>query len=289
MNGNGILHCRHGRAQYSQCVNLGTRTAIRSSIISGLALLMAGVALGRAASAPASRPVSFARDILPILSDNCLHCHGLDEHERKGKLRLDTHEGALAKGKSGEIAIVPGNSAASEVFRRITTQDEDELMPPPKSNRKLTPAQVALLKRWIDEGAKWGQHWAFEPPVRPAVPKVQGSKSWAQNPIDAFVLAKLQAEKLEPAPEADRRTLLRRVTLDLVGVPPTPAEVDAAGGRTEYRHDLLGRPIEVIDAAGGITRFAHDEAGNRIAQTDAEGRTTRFEYDAAGRLVARIP
>jgi hypothetical protein len=175
---------------------------------------------------PARPEVSFSREILPILSDNCFHCHGLDEHERKGKLRLDTHEGALAKGKSGEVAIVPGNSQASEVFRRITAQDGDELMPPPKSNRKLTPAQIALLQRWIDEGAKWGQHWAFEPPVRPAVPKVTAPKAWIQNPLDAFVLAKLQAEKLKPSPEADKVTLLRRLSLDLIGLPPTPEEVD---------------------------------------------------------------
>ena len=112
--------------------------------------------------------VSFSRDILPILSDNCFSCHGPDEGARKAKLRLDTQAGALGAGKSGEVAVVPGDSAKSELIRRLVTADPDDVMPPPKSNRHLTSQQVELIRRWIDQGAAWGRHWAFETPRRPA-------------------------------------------------------------------------------------------------------------------------
>ena len=132
----------------------------------GLSLLVS-LASGVAAGVP---PVAFSRDILPILSDNCFKCHGPDETSRKAKLRLDLQDEALKPAKSGERAIVPGKPAESELIRRINTKDEDDLMPPVKSEKKLTPAQKEMFKRWIAEGAKWGRHWAFEPPVRPVVP-----------------------------------------------------------------------------------------------------------------------
>jgi len=169
--------------------------------------------------------VDFTRDIRPILSDNCYQCHGPDEKARKAKLRLDTKEGAF-RIKDDKAVIVPGKSAESELVRRVSNNDPEEVMPPPKSNRKLTPAQIDLLRRWVDQGAKWGVHWAFVPPGKSPLPKIKNAQ-WPRNPIDNFVLARLEKEGLKPAPEADRQRLLRRVSLDLTGLPPTLAEIDA--------------------------------------------------------------
>ncbi|MDB6122826.1 MAG: Protein of unknown function (DUF1553)/Protein of unknown function (DUF1549)/Planctomycete [Pedosphaera sp.] len=183
--------------------------------------------LSREAASGATSPdkINFSRDILPILSDNCYQCHGPDEPARKAKLRFDTREGAF-RVKDGKAVIVPGKSAESELIRRITTTDADDLMPPLKSNRKLTPNQIQTLKRWVEQGAQWSKHWAFDPPQRPELPKIK-DKRWAHNGIDAFILTRLEKEKLKPAPEARKETLLRRVTLDLTGLPPTLAEIDA--------------------------------------------------------------
>ncbi len=174
-------------------------------------------------SVQAAEPVSFSRDVLPILSENCFTCHGPDAKVRKGKLRLDVKEEAL---RTNEPVIVPGQSAESEVVIRITTTEADEQMPPPKSGRKLSATQIEILKRWIDEGAKWGKHWAFETPLRQEPPKTKDER-WPRNPIDRFVLAKLEAEGLKPSAEAEKTTLIRRVTLDLTGLPPTLKEIDA--------------------------------------------------------------
>ena len=175
-------------------------------------LLLALLAL--ALPAPAAEPVSFSRDVLPILSDNCFGCHGQDESHRKGKLRLDVREAALAK-----EAFVPGQPEVSALIERIVTTDEDELMPPPKSHKaRLTAAQVELLRRWIAEGAVWGKHWSFEKPVKAAT---------TGHPVDAFIGRKLKAEGLAPAKEAPRHTLLRRLSFDLTGLPPTEAETAA--------------------------------------------------------------
>ena len=186
-----------------------------------LSLLVLAVA---APDLAAAEPISFSRQILPILSDACFACHGPDEKGRKGGLRLDTEAGAHGAGDSGDRAIVPRDSAASEVMRRLLTDDPDEAMPPPTSNHKISPEQIALVRRWIDEGATWGKHWAFEPPQLPAVPAPGPGEL---NPIDSLVRARLVKEGLTPSPEAPRATLLRRVTLDLTGVPPTPEETAA--------------------------------------------------------------
>ena len=175
----------------------------------------------------AEAPISFERDIQPILSENCYHCHGPDGEARKAKLRLDHRDSALAPAKSGAIAIVPGKPDDSELVGRIFSDDPAEVMPSPKSNRTLTLAQKNLLKRWIAEGATWNAHWAFSPPQRPIIPKVASPTATNRNPIDAFVLARLAAEKISPAPAANRTALIRRVSLDLHGLPPTPADVDA--------------------------------------------------------------
>ncbi len=171
-------------------------------------------------------PVDFGREILPILSDNCFYCHGQDENRRKGDRRLDTLEAALAE-KDGVRAIVPGDVQKSDVITRIFSSDHEEMMPPPKAKRQLSAAQKDLVRQWVAEGAKWGKHWAFTPPVRPSVPDVPEFAAASLHPVDAFVCARLAREKLAPSPAADKGTLLRRLSLDLIGLPPTLPELDA--------------------------------------------------------------
>ncbi len=170
--------------------------------------------------------VEFNRDIRPILSDVCFKCHGPDSATRKASLRLDMEAGAFAK-REKVTTLVPGKPERSELYRRITATDPDDHMPPAKSGRQLTAQQVELLRRWIEQGAKWQPHWAFIAPKRPAVPAIRNSQFEIRNSIDAFVLARLSRQGLAPSPAADKPTLIRRVTLDLTGLPPTLAEVDA--------------------------------------------------------------
>jgi hypothetical protein len=177
------------------------------------------------AKTSAGTPVDFHRDIRPILSETCFQCHGPDEKQRKAHLRLDTKEGAFAE-LDGHFAIVAGKPQESTLLQRITAKDPKERMPPPKTGKKLLPEQIDLVRRWIEQGAKWSAHWSFIPPVRPATPEVRNER-WVRNPIDAFILARLEREGVQPAPEADKVTLLRRLSLDLIGLPPTIAEADA--------------------------------------------------------------
>jgi len=170
-----------------------------------LALIVPAVVPG------ADPTVDFNRDVRPILSDHCFKCHGPDEKERKAELRLDTRESAV-----GQEVIVPGKSDQSELVRRITAQDPAQRMPPPSTGKRLTQSQIETLRRWIDQGAPYAKHWAFIPPKR----QPGGS-------IDEFIRQRLEAAGLTPSPEANRETLIRRVTLDLTGLPPTPAEIDA--------------------------------------------------------------
>ncbi len=171
--------------------------------------------------------VDYNLHVKPILSDRCFACHGPDKAKQQAGLRLDTPEGAYqALAKSGHTAIVPGDLAKSELVHRITTTDPDEMMPTPKSNLTLTAEEKAVLIRWVEQGAEYKQHWSLIAPTMPEVPKVNDER-WVKNDIDRFILAKQEAKKLPHAPEADKTTLLRRVTLDLTGLPPTPAEVDA--------------------------------------------------------------
>jgi hypothetical protein len=185
--------------------------------------LTASLAAGTALS---SAPVNFSREVLPILSDNCFHCHGPSETGRKADLRLDTREGAF-RVKQGKSVIVPGRPADSELVKRLSSTDPDELMPPAESHRALSPAQKELLQRWVAEGAPWGKHWAFEPLQPVPLPPVASSTTAVRNPLDQFVQARLAAESLAPASEAARAQLIRRVYFDLTGLPPTPTEVDA--------------------------------------------------------------
>ncbi len=165
--------------------------------------------------------VSYNQDIRPILAENCFYCHGQDPNKRKADLRLDLREAALE-----HKAFVPGKPDESELVGRLFSHEADELMPPAKSNRKLSDKQKSLLKQWIAEGAKYEKHWTFTAPVKAPLPEVK-NQGWVRNEIDRFVLAKLEAAKLQPSPEADKATLIRRLSLDLIGLPPTPAEVDA--------------------------------------------------------------
>ncbi len=178
------------------------------------------LALGALPAAAADK-VEFARDIRPILARHCWSCHGPDEATREAGLRLDIRELALAK-----KAFVPGDAAKSKLFARLHATKADAVMPPPESKKPLTDRQKQLLKDWIDQGADFAPHWAFRPPVRPAIPAVSNA-AWVRNPVDAFVLKRLDRDGLKPSPEADKATLLRRVTLDLTGLPPTPADLAA--------------------------------------------------------------
>jgi len=171
-------------------------------------------------------PLDYNRDIRPILSNNCFKCHGPDAAERKGGVRLDERDAALKPGESGDIPLVPGKTETSALVSRIFAEDEDARMPPADSGKKLTAAQRELLKRWVAEGALYQQHWSFVPPKRPDLPKVAHAV-WPRNAIDHFILARLERDGLQPSPEADKATLIRRLSFDLTGLPPTPAEVDA--------------------------------------------------------------
>ncbi len=185
-----------------------------------LALIVFGWSVAMAAAQ--DRGVSFNRDIRPILSENCYYCHGFDPSHREADLRLDTAEGAVQGG-----AIVPGKPEESELIKRIYSTDPDEVMPVPKSHRTLTNAQKDLLKTWIAQGAKYEPHWAFiPPPAEVPVPRVQ-PPAWPQSEMDRFVLARLEQEGLTPTPEATRERWLRRVTLDLTGLPPSQGEIDS--------------------------------------------------------------
>ena len=191
----------------------------RLSTLNALPALL--VLFAASGSAAAGERINYNRDIRPILSDNCFYCHGPDKNHRDGKFRLDERESAVTKG-----AITPGKPDASEMIARIFTADEGDLMPPPKTHKVLSAAQKDLLKRWVAEGAEYQPHWAYITPVRPPVPPVRDA-SRVRNPVDAFVLAQLEQRKLGMSPDADKRTLLRRLSLDLIGLPPTPAEVKA--------------------------------------------------------------
>jgi hypothetical protein len=178
-----------------------------------VAFLVAGLALA------AEKPVDFDRDVRPILSDNCFACHGPDDKRRMANLRLDTEE-AFAK------IVKPGDAAGSRLLMRIGATNPAARMPPPQAGLTLSDAQISVIRKWVEQGARWERHWAFAPPQRSPLPVVRDEK-WARNAIDRFVLARLEKEGLQPSPEADRATLLRRLSFDLIGLPPTAAELDA--------------------------------------------------------------
>lgn len=194
-----------------------------------------------AAPSTAVGKVEYNRDVRPILSDNCFLCHGPDKNTRKAKLRLDIREDAIA-----QEAFVPGKPDESELVKRLFTTDPDDIMPPPDSHKHLTDAQKDILKRWIAQGAEYQPHWAYVVPSRPATPAVKNKKA-VRNPIDAFIVENLEAKNLKPSREADRRTLLRRLSLDLIGLPPTPEEM--ATFLADKRPDAYERQVERLLAS----------------------------------------
>jgi len=204
-----------------------------------LAFALAAWPVGRAR---ADAPIEYNRDVRPILAENCFACHGPDSAARKADLRLDRRDDAVEMG-----AIEPGKPEESLLVARIESTDPHEIMPPPAVHKTLAPAQKDLLKRWIVQGAEYQPHWSMIAPRRPATPKTKGA-GWVRNPIDAFILARLESEGLKPAPEADRRTLARRLSLDLVGLPPKPEDVDRFVNDTspdayeKYVDELLRSP-----------------------------------------------
>jgi hypothetical protein len=202
------------RYSSSCCALMRRRFSIYAVVRALLLVLLAG------AVRAAEPPLEYNRDIRPILFDNCFSCHGPDSASRQAELRLDRREGAVDK-----AAIVPGDTDASEMIKRILSDDEGEQMPPPETKKKLTDAQKQTLVRWIKEGAEYQPHWSLIPPTRPDIPNIKHAE-WAHNPIDSFIAARLDAEGLSPASEADRRTLARRVSLDLTGLPPAPELVE---------------------------------------------------------------
>ena len=208
-----------------------SREAVRLPLValaSALLTVSAPPSTEAVAAAEPAPTVDFQRDVRPILSDNCFACHGPDEATREADLRLDTRDGAFSPrppaGRSNrprDPAVVPGDASASLLVERITHADAIRRMPPETSNKSLSSEQIDLLKRWVEQGAAWDQHWSFKPTDRPAAPTVD-DEAWIHDPLDRFVLARLEAEELTPTAEADRRTLARRIALDLTGLPPDP-------------------------------------------------------------------
>ena len=193
----------------------------------GLFLILLARNAGAGEDVP-DRRVDFNREVRPILSNRCFACHGPDAAKRKGvgkPLRLDTEDGAFAD-LGGYSAVVRGKPSESELLARVKSDDPDEVMPPPKHGAKLPAIEVERLDRWIKQGAPYAKHWSYVRPTRPPLPEVK-TPGWGRNEVDRFLLARAEKEGLAPSPEADKPTLIRRVTLDLTGLPPTLEEVDA--------------------------------------------------------------
>ncbi len=207
-----------------------------------------------------AEPLDFGRDVRPILSDRCFACHGQDSNKREGELRLDQRDAALKGGDSGP-AIVPGDPDTSEIIKRILSDDRTELMPPPKAKKPLTEEQKEILIRWVKEGAIYKNHWSFEPIKNDTQPQF-ATKNWPRTPVDRFVLSQLEAKKIQPAPEADRAAFLRRVTLDLTGLPPTPEETQAflADSSADAHTKVVDRLLKSNDYAERMTAVWLDNA-----------------------------
>jgi hypothetical protein len=217
----------------------------------GLCILLSS---GHAAAAPQpAAPVDYNRDVRPILAENCYACHGMDANKRVAGLRLDTAD-ALKRLPSGRVAVVPGDLKASALYTRVIAKSP-AVMPPVSTGKTLTPSQIETLRRWIAQGGQYGAHWAYVPVKRPVPPTVK-DPSGSKNPIDRFILARLKEEGIRPSPEADRRTLIRRVSLDLLGLPPTPEEVTAFVG--DRRPDAYERLVDRL--------LASPHYGERLAQ-----------------------
>ncbi len=226
------------------------------NVVFGVAFSLPSVA-DEGAAAPR---INFNRDIRPILSDKCYACHGPDSERREAGLRFDREEEAFAELESGARAIVPGVIEESELIARITSDDEDLQMPPADNSKELSAAEIELLKRWVVQGAPWQGHWSFIPPQRPRVPNVEAQ--WARNPIDNFVYAKLQSVGLTPSPEASKTALIRRVTFDLTGLPPSIENIDAflADTRDDAYESLVDRLLDSPHYGEQMARYWLDAA-----------------------------
>jgi hypothetical protein len=216
--------------------------AVGYVIVCTLALVSGAFSGGGAEQSKHRNKVDFNRDIRPLLSENCYKCHGPDDGARKAKLRFDVRAEALKPAKSGAVPIVPGSPEKSELIARVTASDPDDRMPPLKTGKTLTSAQIEMLRRWIADGAPYATHWAYVKPVRPPIPEVK-NKNWPVNDVDRFILARLEKDGLKPSPPAERSLLIRRVSLDLTGLPPTPEEVERFLKDRSPRayHDLVDR------------------------------------------------
>jgi hypothetical protein len=222
--------------------------------------------------------VDYSRDIRPILANHCWSCHGPDEKKREAELRLDTRDGAIAPREKRKPAIVSGKPAESGLIARIDAEKPSRRMPPAETKKPLSDSQKQLLRRWIEQGADYNQHWAFIPPRRPTVPEVRGQRSEVRNPIDNFISAKRHAAGLEASPEADRETLIRRVTLDLTGLPPTLAEVDA------FLADRSPNTYEkVVDRLLASPRYG-EKMANLWLDLARFGDTSGYEYDSTRQM-----
>jgi mono/diheme cytochrome c family protein len=223
--------------------------------IAGLAVLTSSV------SASGDDKVDF-KQIRPLLSDKCFACHGPNEDGREGGFRLDEKDSAMGEADSGEHPIVPGDPDASELYARLIEHDPDMRMPPADTNKSLTDEEIALIKQWIEQGAEWQGHWAFESPQRPTPPTAKQHESWVSNDIDRFTLARMEEAGLQPSAEASKRTLIRRVTFDLTGLPPTPAEVDAflADESPDAYATLIDRLLESPRYGEHMARYWLDAA-----------------------------
>ena len=209
-------------------------------------VLAAPAAAPAAVEAALPEVVTFNTHIQPILSENCYHCHGPDSGSRKADLRLDRAEFAFKPLKSGEAAIIKGHAATSEVVLRLRHKDPKEVMPPPAAHKLISEREIALMEKWIDQGANYEEHWSLIPPQRPPAP-VLPDATWPKNPIDNFILARLRKDGLAPAAEAGKAALLRRVTLDLTGLPPTPEDV--ATFLADTRPDAYEHAVDHLLAA----------------------------------------
>lgn len=219
----GTTNCTPKRGKHLCLDRNHHRVACSRVVLGRIELLVATILLLANAATWADERIQFNADVLPILADHCLKCHGLDSAQREAGLRLDVPSQATMLLASGKRAIVPGEPSQSELWLRVSAEDEDLRMPPPSSGKRLGQAQSDLLRRWIEQGAQYESHWAYSPPQWSQPPTIEG----CSVPIDRFVRARLLAEKIEPSPAADRTTLIRRVTLDLTGLPPSVLELDA--------------------------------------------------------------
>jgi mono/diheme cytochrome c family protein len=222
----------------------------------GLIAVMTLVIDGPASAAGPASAVDFNRDVRPILSRHCFACHGQDDAQRARGLRLDHLADATKELKSGARAVVPGEPDESDLLARIVEEDETLRMPPTKSGDRLDPAEVATLRRWIEQGATYAEHWSFTPPVVRPLPEIKAA-DWPRNGVDAWILSRLEREGLAPSPEADRFALIRRLSLDLRGLPPTPAEV--AEFARDDSPDAYERAVDrlIQDPAFGERRARH--------------------------------